>query len=97
MTSHNFPLAQWADKKAGRWIAFWLILAAAILMLMACDDNGLEQALADEAIQAQHDETWKADRVAKQISDCVDKRGPGAAPVFDEVGFVVRCEARRKS
>ena len=60
-------------------------------------DNGLEQALADEAARAQRDETWKADRVAKQISACIEKRGSGAVPVFDEVGFVVGCEIRRKS
>ena len=91
----NFSFAHWMDQNPIRWIAFWLILAAAILALLACDDNGLEQALADEAIQAQHDETWKADRVAKQISACLERRGPGAVPVFDEVGFVVGCLARK--
>lgn len=60
------------------------------------DDNSLDQALADEIQQAQKDEGWKARRVAKQISDCVQDRGPGAAPVFDESGFVVECKKRRK-
>lgn len=96
MNTHNFPLAQWADKKAGRWIAFWLVLAI-VLLLVGCDDNGFEQALADEMEQVQRWEIRKADRVAKQISDCIAERGPGAVPVFDEQGFVVRCVQRRKS
>ena len=97
MSTHNFPLAQWADKKAYRWIAFWLVLAIAIMYLMGCDDHGYEQAQADDLEQAQREETRKADRVAQQISDCINQSGPGAAPVFDEQGFVVRCMQRRKS
>lgn len=77
-------------------VLFVVAFVLALGWLGGCiDDNGLEQVLADDAIQAQRDETWKADRVAKQISECIGKRGPGSAPVFDEVGFVVDCKRRK--
>lgn len=95
--TNPFALAFWMDQSAIRWIVFWLLLAAAILALMGCDDHSYEQAIADDLQQVQREELAKANRVAKQISACIAQRGPGAAPVFDEQGFVTDCKPRRKS
>lgn len=93
----NFALAKWMDQRLHRWVIFYFVLLVAILALLGCDDHGYEQAIAADMEQAQREETRKADRVVKQISDCVAERGPGAVPVFDEQGFVTRCVQRRKS
>lgn len=56
MTSHNFPLAQWADKKAGRWMLVYSLLIGLFVLASSVapmEDHGSEFSQADDMLQAQ--------------------------------------------
>lgn len=63
MTSYNFPLAQWADKKAGRWMLIHSLLIGLFVLassIAPMEDHGSEFSQADDMLQAQHQDDQAA-------------------------------------
>jgi hypothetical protein len=63
----------------------------------ALDDNSAEQAMADEAIEAQQIERIKRQAYQSAERRCLESRGLGAVPMVDDFGNFSGCAARRKS
>jgi hypothetical protein len=96
MTSHNFPLAQWADKKAGRWI---LVYAVLIVLFLLGSSVAPQEDHGSEFIQSQQLEADQRTEAQQQsdIDRCKAERGPGVVPRFAADGSVIDCDKRRRS
>jgi hypothetical protein len=93
MTSHNFPLAQWADKKAGRWMLVYSLLIGLFLLASSVapmEDHGSEFSQADEIEQAQR----TADQAAATERDLSMQCG-GENAVAVQVPKGVQCYDKR--
>lgn len=96
MNTHNFPLAQWADKKAGRWVFIYIVMAFLFVLASSVapqEDHGSEFS---QAQQLEADQRSEAKQQA-DIDRCKSERGPGVVPRFAADGSVIDCGKRRRS
>lgn len=70
MNAHTFPLAQWADQKAGRWILVYVLLIGLFLLassIAAQEDYSSEFVQADEMLEA-HRQDDRAAAVSRDLA-----------------------------